>query len=618
MPHQKTKKNTVPWVHFNSATLAHGQLVDQDIVVQHLQRELDTARRYNKTMLDEHSMAQEELKSSQEKLLFSNNGFQKANQALQAAKEQLVSANDVLMHRNKELNALNTELEQARNYAYAIVETVREPLVVLDENLRIVRTNAAFYNTFRLTPHETLGCLFYELDHQQWDIPMLRQLLNEILSKDEAFESCEITSEFAKIGKKTMMLNGKHMAWDNQALILLAIEDVTDYKAAQDELKEAARRKDEFLAMLAHELRNPLAPIRNALEIWRRGDAGEQAEQQAQIVMDRQLRKETRLIDDLLDVARITQGSIVLKAEVVDLREIASQAVEGTQHQYCACNHSLVLELPEAEVMVEGDPVRLEQIISNLLTNAAKYTEPGGHIVLSLERVETHAVLRVVDNGIGINPEMLPRIFDLFVQAEVSLARSQGGLGIGLTLVRRLVELQGGIIEAHSRGANEGSEFVVRLPIASAVSIADVRLSSDAPAEPSLEARPLIHRRILVVDDNLDSANTSALLLQLEGHEVRAAYSGPEALEIASYFEPEIILMDIGLPGMDGYEAARRIREMPNQGNVLLIAVSGYGPRDEGARTNALCFDHHLMKPVILTDLRKLVADFEPDKAVGQ
>lgn len=599
------------WGRLRSLTLGYRRIAEDTAAMQRLQLELDSTRQYIKTMDDEHNSAQEELKSSQEELLSSIEEFQSTNEELETAKEELqssneelITTNDELTHRNEELNTLNRELEHARNYAHAIVETVREPLLVLDENLRIVRTNAAFHTTFKLTARETVGCLFYELADQQWNMPFLRQLLSEVLPKDKAFENCEITAEFPKIGKRTMVLNGKHLAWDKQTLILLAIEDVTDYKAAQDELKEAAKRKDEFLAMLAHELRNPLAPVRNALEIWQRGDAGAEAEREAQLIMDRQLRKETRLIDDLLDIARITQGSIALKKELIDLRQIATLAVEGTQHKYQACQHKLQVELPDTEVLVEGDVVRLEQIISNLLFNAAKYTETGGHIVLKLSIDGAQAVLRVIDNGIGITAEMLPKIFDLFVQADVSLDRAQGGLGIGLTLVRRLVELQDGTIEANSRGANKGSEFVVSFPIAHG--------ELKAPPEPLVESlsgnQPVVRRRILVVDDNVDSANTSAVLLQLEGHNVKAVYGGTEAIETAREFSPEVILMDIGLPGMDGYEVARRIKEgTPEATAPLIIAISGYGPMEPGTQTNGVCFDHHLMKPVDFNQLKTLV-----------
>lgn len=612
-PSKMSKVKNIPtiWARLWSVLGPRAPAADAEAVVG-LQRELDSTRHYIKSMADEHNAAQEELKASQEELLSSNEEFQSTNEELETAKEELqssneelITTNDELMHRNEELSKLNSELEHARNYAQAIVETVRKPLVVLDENLRIVRSNAAFSNTFKLAPRETAGCLFYELDDQQWNFPALRELLSEVLPKDKAFENCEITSNFPRIGQRTMLLNGKHLAWEDRTLILLAIEDITDYKSAQDKLKEDAKRKDEFLAMLAHELRNPLAPIRNALEIWRRGDAGGEAEHQAQLIMDRQLRKETRLIDDLLDIARITQGSVVLKEELVDLRQIAIQAVEGTQHQYDACKHTLDLILPAAAVVIKGDAVRLEQIISNLLTNAAKYTEPGGRMLLKLQTEGASAVMHVVDNGIGINAEMQLKIFDLFVQAEVSLDRSQGGLGIGLTLVRRLVNLQGGTIEVISAGINQGSEFIVRFPLVSDVGVTDTKASPEV----SPENQPAASHRILIVDDNQDSANTSALLLQLEGHTVKAIYSGAAALEAVPEFEPDIILMDIGLPEMDGYEVAKKIREMPGSRNLFIIAVSGYGPSEEQhAGSTEIAFDHHLMKPMDLNQLKAVFA----------
>ncbi len=605
------------WARLRSACLGKGEASGDAALVQRLQYELDATRQYIKTMTSEHCTAQEEIKASQEELLSSNEEFQSTNEELETAKEELqssneelISTNDELMCRNQELHDLNSELKRARDYAQAIVETVRKPLVVLDAQFRIVRTNAAFQNAFHLAPSQTAGCLLYELDNRQWDIPSLRQLLGEVLPKEQAFENCEITGEFSNIGRRTMVLNGKHLVWDKEALILLAIEDVTESKLAQEERADAAKRKDEFLAMLAHELRNPLAPIRNALEILRRGDAGDKAEQQAMLVMDRQLRKEARLIDDLLDIARITQGSIVLKNELVDLRQILNQAVESTQHQYTGRDHLLQILVPETEITVKGDTVRLEQIFSNLLSNSAKYTEPGGRILLKLEVVDEVAIIRVIDNGIGISAEMLPRIFDLFVQAEVSLDRSQGGLGIGLALVRRLLELQGGAIHAESKGPNQGSEFIVRLPIAHGAATAQEPAAADSPAN-APQPGPVASRRILIVDDNMDSANTCAMLLQLEGHDVQTVYDGPAALELVGQFRPEVVLMDIGLPGMDGYQVMRSLRKMPDLEGVLLVAVSGYAPVPDQERTVSQAFDHYLMKPVELEQLRSLIAGLD-------
>lgn len=578
-------------------------------IIQHLKRELDLTRQHMRTMSDEHDAAQEELKASQEELLSSNEEFQSTNEELETAKEELQSSNeeltttnDELRHSNDELQVLNVELARARNYAEAIVETVREPLIVLDHNLRVMRANAAFYQNFKLTPEQTKSSLFYELDNGQWDIPELRHLLNDVLPKQKSFHNYELTNLFPEIGMKTLLLDGTHLEWENQPLILLAIEDVTNYKLAQNALQDADRRKDEFLAMLAHELRSPLAPLRNALEIWRRGDAGEGAEKQAQAIMDRQLLKEARLIDDLLDVARITKGSIILTQEKVDLRQIANQAVESTRHQYEEFQHSLDIMLPEQAVIVEGDSVRLEQIVSNLLTNAAKYTDPGGRIILKLECRDKKAVLSVKDDGIGIPRKLLPEIFNLFTQANASLDRREGGLGIGLTLVRRLVDLHGGTIKAKSEGLKKGSEFIVTLPIVQGARPAVVT-----------DKEPVVSRRILVVDDNIDTADTSAMLLKLEGHTAQIALDGPTAIETAREFRPEIILLDIGLPGMSGYEVARALRGQPQNRNALLVAITGYGQLDDREQSKGAGFDHHLTKPVDMDQLRAAIASYEPN-----
>ena len=583
--------------------------LEHDVV--QLTRELEVTRAHMRAMIEEFETAKEELQSAQEELLSSNEEFQSTNEELETAKEELQSTNeelattnDELRQRNVDLNELNDELRRARDYSRAIVETVREPLLVLEGDLRVVHANQAFYSTFKTTRAATEHCLLYELGevgNRNWDIPALRRQLDEVLPRSTSFADFEVTHVFPGIGKKTMRLNGTRLDWADRALILLAIEDITERVAASDALKQADQRKDEFLAMLAHELRGPLAPIRNALEIWRGGKGSDAALRQAQTIMDRQLRMETRLVDDLLDMSRITSGAIALKKEPIDLVLVARQAVESTRHLFDARQHELTLRLASDRVVVEGDATRLEQVVTNLLSNAAKYTKRGGRIILSLQRQGQEALLTVVDNGIGIAPELLPIIFDLFTQAERSLDRTLGGLGIGLSLARRLTEMHDGTVTAASKGLSHGSTFTLRLPLRPRALLAAV-----APT-PLLTA-PLIARRILVVDDNVDSTESLTLLLALDGHDVRSAVDGHTAIATAQTFRPQVVLLDIGLPDMDGLEVARRLRTMPETERVQLIALTGYARPEDRQRCMDAGFDHHIVKPLDLEKLNALIA----------
>ena len=505
--------------------------------------------------------------------------------------------------RNRELNELNDKLKLALNYAEAVLNTAYQPFLVLDKDLQILRANPAFYKAFQTTPETTEGRLLYDLGDRQWDIPELREFLQALLLQDTSFKDCEITHAFPDVGKKTMRLNGTNLVGGEQRQILLAIEDVSDYRTALNALKDNDRHKDEFLAMLAHELRNPLAPIRNALEIWKHGDAGEQLEQEAQQIMERQLQKMVRLVDELLDVARITRGVISLKKDHLDLGHLLNQAVEGSRHLFNERHHGLSLSLPKEAVYVEGDAIRLEQVFSNLLGNAAKYTEPGGRITVKLESEAGHAIIRVIDSGVGISPDILPYIFDLFVQAERPLDRTQSGLGIGLTLVRRLVEWQGGTVEAKSPGQDKGSEFIVRLPTISGPALA-LPVASVAVPQKALYTG----HRILVVDDNLDVIKSTRMLLELWGHEIQTSLDGLSGIKAAQLFKPEVILLDIGLPGIDGYEVARRLRRLSETKTVLLIALSGYGQAEDLRKSKEAGFDYHLVKPTDIDQLESLIA----------
>jgi CheY-like chemotaxis protein/nitrogen-specific signal transduction histidine kinase len=358
----------------------------------------------------------------------------------------------------------------------------------------------------------------------------------------------------------------------------------------------------EFLATLAHELRNPLAPIRSAVSLMQMGGLSDSMREWYGTVIDRQVTHLTRLVDDLLDVSRITLGKVTLHKEPVDMATVVESAVLASRPLIEARKHTLEVELPAEPLLVEGDPVRLSQIVLNLLNNAAKYTPEGGEIRLAMAKGDGRVIVRVTDTGLGIPAELLPRVFDLFTQGDRSLDRAEGGLGIGLALVRRLVEMHGGAVAAESEGAGRGSEFTVCLPLLESAP----ELPAGKSAESPQQAGP---RRVLVIDDNRDAAEILTVLLELWGHEVRLAYSGPDALALAPKFRPHAALLDIGLPGMSGHELAKRLRELPGWEKVMLVAVTGYGQDEDRRRSREAGFDHHLTKPVDPGRLRDLLAE---------
>jgi PAS domain S-box-containing protein len=369
-----------------------------------------------------------------------------------------------------------------------------------------------------------------------------------------------------------------------------------------EELGAADRRKDEFLATLAHELRNPLAPLRHALQLLHLADGDPALHEKARGVMERQLAQMVRLIDDLLDVSRITRNKLQLRKERIELASVVQSAMEAIRPLIATSGHELTVALPPEPVHLDADPTRLTQIFTNLLNNAVKYTEPGGRIRLAAERQGSEVMVSVRDTGIGITDEHLPHLFEMFSQAAPALERSTGGLGIGLALVRGLVELHGGSVEAHSAGLGQGSEFIVRLPVAAA----PVR----APSQPgALENSPSeARRRILIADDNQDSVEVLSVVLEHFGYEVRTAHDGLQAVQAAAAFRPDVALLDIGMPGLNGYQAARRIREQPGGWDMALVAITGWGQEDDKRRAREAGFDHHLTKPVDPVDLQKLLA----------
>jgi signal transduction histidine kinase/ActR/RegA family two-component response regulator len=372
-----------------------------------------------------------------------------------------------------------------------------------------------------------------------------------------------------------------------------------DRAQAEESLRMADQRKDEFLATLGHELRNPLAPLVTGLHLLKATGVTEPRVMSVMAVMERQVQHLVRLVDDLLEVSRITRGLMEIRREPVDLVQVVRSAVETSRPMLDAAGHELVLDLSE-EALTLGDGVRLTQVFANLLTNAAKYTNPGGRIVLRVERRGDCAVVSVTDNGIGIPAAHLGQVFDMFMQVDRSNRRAQGGLGIGLTLVRSLVALHGGRVEARSDGPGRGSTFTVELPMMSASAAATLRTTNTLASFPDV--------RILLVDDNADAADTLGALLASLGARVKVVNSGREALDIIASFTPDVALLDIGMPDMDGYALARRIRGLPECASVLLVALTGWGQDHDVAMARAAGFDHHLVKPPDVERLRSLVA----------
>jgi signal transduction histidine kinase len=380
------------------------------------------------------------------------------------------------------------------------------------------------------------------------------------------------------------------------------IED--ELRRRVEQLAEMDRRKDEFLATLAHELRNPLAPLRNSLHILRMsGDSGP-ASERIHEMMERQINHMVRLVDDLLEVSRITRGKIELRRERVELAAVLRSAVETSRPLIEAARHQLAITVPPEPLILEADPVRLSQVIANLLNNAAKYTEEGGQIWLTARLEGGDAAVSVRDTGLGIPADMLSRVFDMFAQVDRTLKRSQGGLGIGLTLARTLVEMHGGRVEARSDGLGKGSEFTVRLPLAAENSLAAEGRSRAASTQPAT----LSQQRVLVVDDNRDAADSLGLLLKFLGADAHVVYDGPSALQALDVYRPAVVFLDIGMPGMDGHEVARYMRQAPEFQDVMLIAMTGWGQEEDRRRSQAAGFDHHLVKPADADALQALLS----------
>jgi signal transduction histidine kinase/ActR/RegA family two-component response regulator len=474
-----------------------------------------------------------------------------------------------------------SELDRLKGYKVGAVDYVSIPVVP-----EILRSKVAVL--------VELYCKRRELSHLNRDLAEA----NERLAVSHALLQAEKNRELEKLNASLQRAN-EDLERANAALQL----EVTVRGRAEEALKQADRHKDEFLAMLAHELRNPLAPIRNAVHLMDLKPLPDPAMCLARDVIERQLTQLTRLVDDLLDVSRITRGKIKLAREPVKVADLVARAVETVEPSIQARSHVLTVRIPDGELIVDGDGLRLTQAIANVLGNAAKYTENGGRIELEVCCQDAQAQIRVRDNGIGIPSSVLPRIFELFTQLDNRPEGPQSGLGIGLALVQRLVEMHGGHVTAWSDGPGMGSEFVITLPLISE----PPRL--DAPPERVQSEQSSLRRRILVADDNVDALESLAILLDIHGHEVYRAADGALAMQAAARHRPEVVLLDIGMPKLDGYEVARRIRSEEWGRDILLVALTGWGQDSDRRRSLEAGFDWHLVKPVDLGRLNELICD---------
>jgi PAS domain S-box-containing protein len=503
-----------------------------------------------------------------------------------------------------DIKSVQEALQHERAFLRQVIDAVPSMIFVKDEKRRFLLGNKAMAQFYNTSPESLTELTDEDFKPHADEVARVHQDDHEVISSRKI--------KFIPEEKVTHADGSVH--WystvklplfdeDNSCDKLLGVAtDITKRKRAEEALRLADRRKDEFLAMLAHELRNPLAPIRNAVQLLKMQEAADPKLAWSRNVIDRQVTHMARLLDDLLDVARIMRGKIRLSKERVELTEIVNNAIETSRPLIEARHQELIVSQTTTPQWIEGDRIRLAQVLSNLLNNAAKYTDEGGKITLSVMRENADAVIEVRDNGIGIAPDILPQIFDLFTQADHSLAHSQGGLGLGLTLVRQLVEIHGGTVTAASAGIGQGSTFTVRLPTLS---------MATSPTESALapSTLPISKKfRVLVVDDYVDAAESLAMLLQAEGHEVEIADCGLQAIEQAQAFRPQVVLLDIGLPDLDGYEVAQRLRTLPETHDAILIALTGYGQAEDRERAQNAGFDHHLLKPVNFEQLSALLA----------
>ena len=505
---------------------------------------------------------------------------------------------------------LDQRVRDQQFYTRSLIESNIDALMTTDPRGNITDVNRQMELLTGCTRDELIGAPFknYFTDPERAEAGI------KLVLAEGKVTDFELTAR-ARDGRETVVSYNATTFHDRDRRlqgVFASARDVTERRRVEDEMRaqkaklsDLHRRKDEFLAMLSHELRSPLAPIANAVQLLGLQQANENpVQRQARSIIERQFGHLQHLVDDLLEVSRITTGRVRLRRERVAVGDIVAHAVETVRPVVTQRRHELIVSLPPEPIWLNADTARLEQVVVNLLANAAKYTDEGGRIWLTVQREDDQCVVRVRDTGVGIAPDLLPWIFDLFTQATRSLDRSQGGLGIGLALVQRLTELHGGTVEAHSV-VGEGSEFVVRLPVAAATpSLPALGHNLDRPA-----GRPL---RVLAVDDNLDTVDSFAMLLTALGHDVRTAHDGISALAAAKVYLPDVALLDIGLPGLSGFEVAKRIRQDPALAHIVLVAVTGYGQDTDREASRQAGFDHHMVKPARLEQLEDILASVVP------
>ena len=523
----------------------------------------------------------------------------------------LREANDDLKKEIEGRQETERALRENKEQLKAIVESAADGIITIDQFGTIESVNAAFEAIFGYSKEEIIGqnvaCLIPGPDHDQHDDYLAKYLAtgvkNMIGTRREAKGLHKNGHEFPMdIAVTEFHRNGRYY-------FTAIIRDITQRKLSEDALREADRRKDEFLAMLGHELRNPLTPISNVAQLLSLQSLDGPALTKACELLTRNVDHISHLVDDLLDVSRITQGLIKLTQERVELVKLLKDSVESILYLIQLKQQTLNVDLPAQPIYLDGDSVRLAQVFTNLLTNAAKYTQAGGRIDLIANVEGASVMVRVRDNGIGIEPKLLPFIFELFTQGQRGLDRSEGGLGLGLTLVQKLVDLHGGQVTAYSQGTNQGSEFVVKLPRAIEAS---VPAASDGLLDLNNETGQGL--RILMIDDNKDVVVSISLWLEIAGHQVATASNGTEGVSVAHSFAPDIILLDIGLPDMDGYQVAKKLREQLTSQRPLIIALSGYAQSMNNPDVEAAGFDHYLVKPPKISELQNLILEYQRTK----